>query len=107
MMSFTADVQFSSGTATIRLTGELDSGSAPRLEDVIQEVSGRDVHRLVFALEGLSYLSSAGLRCLVFAEQKMPPGVPIILTGPQPDVAETIRLTGFDRSVQIEGSASA
>ena len=106
-MTFTADPQFSAGTATIRLSGELDSGSAPQFEQVINDVASRDVSRLVLGMEELAYLSSAGLRCLVFAQQKMPAGVPIILTGLQPDVAETIRLTGFDRRVQIQGRADA
>lgn len=107
-MAFTADAQFSSGTATVRLAGELDSGSAPRLAEVINDVSGRDsLHHLVLDMADLSYLSSAGLRCLVFAEQKLPQGVPMVLTSLQPDVAETIRLTGFDRSVQIRGHAGA
>ncbi|HEY0935861.1 MAG TPA: anti-sigma factor antagonist, partial [Trebonia sp.] len=107
-MDFTADVQFSSGTATVRLAGELGSAAAPRLEQVINDVSGRDgLRHLVLDMADLSYLSSAGLRCLVFAEQKLPAGVPMVLTSLQPDVAETIRLTGFDRSVQIRGYAGA
>jgi anti-anti-sigma factor len=47
---------------------------------------------------------SAGLRCLVFAQQKMPHGVQIVIVGARPEVAETIRLTGFDRAVVMQES---
>jgi anti-anti-sigma factor len=47
-------------------------------------------------------MSSAGLRSLVFAHQKMPPGMEIVLIGARPEVAETIRLTGFDRSIVMQ-----
>jgi anti-anti-sigma factor len=47
-------------------------------------------------------MSSAGLRCLVFAHQKLGRAVEIVLVGTQPAVAETISMTGFDRSVIMQ-----
>jgi anti-anti-sigma factor len=92
------------GTATIRLDGELDGQSAPELHDLVSRVAEEEVARLVLLMDTLSYMSSAGLRCLVFAHQKMPFGSEIVLVGTRPEVAETIRLTGFDRSVTMQES---
>lgn len=101
-MSFDAKLQLEDGTATIRLSGELDGTSAPRFNDLISEAASSQPSRLVLLAENLTYMSSAGIRCLVFANQKLPRKTEIVFVGAQPDVAETIRLTGFDRSITME-----
>jgi anti-anti-sigma factor len=106
-MTFNAKLHVSDEVATIRLAGELDAASAPRFNSIIAEAAGQQVRQLVLLADELRYMSSAGLRCLVFAQQKMPPGVQIVLTGAQPDVAETIRLTGFDRSLVLQEADGA
>jgi anti-sigma B factor antagonist len=106
-MSFNAKMHVVEDAATIRLTGELDRLAAPRLNELIVEAADKQVKRLVFLMEELMYMSSAGLRCLVFAHQKMPRGVAIVLIGTRPEVAETIKLTGFDRSITMQESAEA
>ncbi|MGW4401144.1 STAS domain-containing protein [Amycolatopsis nivea] len=98
-MGFHGRMHAENGVATIRLVGEVDSRSAHRLNELIVAAVKRTPQRLVLLAEELTYLSSAGLRSLVFAHQKMGRGVEIVLVGVQPDVAETIRLTGFDRSI--------
>ncbi len=106
-MAFSTDLHLEEGTATIRLDGELDSRSAPELAELVSKVATeQDVERLVLLMAELSYMSSAGLRCLLFAHQKMPAQAQIILVGTQPQVAETIRLTGFDRSITMQESAA-
>ncbi|MBW4717744.1 STAS domain-containing protein [Saccharothrix obliqua] len=106
-MSFAAKSHVWDGTATIRLTGELAAKSAGQFNRVIADVSAQDPHRLVLLLDELTYLSSAGLRSLVYAHQRLGRGVEIVLVGAQPEVAETIRLTGFDRSVVMQEPTGA
>jgi anti-anti-sigma factor len=101
-MSFDAKLLMEDSVATIWLSGELDAGSARRFNDLIADAARHQPSRLVLLAEHLSYMSSAGLRCLVFARQKMPGAIEIVLVGAQPDVAETITLTGFDRSITME-----
>jgi anti-sigma B factor antagonist len=104
-MSFDASITIEHETATIRLVGSLDRFAAPRLNDLVGEAAHQEVGRLVLLMSELSYMSSAGLRCLVFAHQKMPSDAEIVLVGTQPEVAETIRLTGFDRSITMQETA--
>lgn len=104
-MSFQTRTHVEAGVASIKLIGELDSRAAHRFNGVIAELTenpAKPLSRLVLLMEELSYMSSAGLRCLVFAHQKLGRGVEIVLVGTQPSVAETINLTGFDRSVVMQ-----
>lgn len=101
-MSLQTRMDSEDGVVTIRLTGEVDSRSAHQLNDLITTAADNKPSRLVLLADGLTYLSSAGLRCLVFAHQKMGPGVEIVLIGAHPEVAATIRMTGFDRSIVMQ-----
>ncbi|HEX6355569.1 anti-sigma factor antagonist [Actinophytocola sp.] len=101
-MSFQGKLHVEDGVVTIRLVGEVDSRSAHELNELIIDAADKNPTRLVLLAEDLTYLSSAGLRCLVFAHQKMGRDTEIVLVGTRPEVAETIRLTGFDRSIVMQ-----
>ncbi len=85
--------------AKITLVGELDASVAPSFRDQIEEAAAQHAKKLVLLLETLDYMSSAGLRTLVFAKQKMGAQVKIYLIGTQEQVVEPIRQTGFHYSV--------
>ena len=55
---------------TLGITGRLDTTTAPNLETVINELS-EDTKELVFNTAELEYISSAGIRVLLFAYKKM------------------------------------
>ena len=98
-MAFDAHLDMDNGIAKITLTGELDASVAPQFQERIKEAADAHAQKLVLLLEGLSYMSSAGLRALVFAKQKMGAQVKIYLIGAQEQVVEPIKQTGFHYSV--------
>jgi anti-sigma B factor antagonist len=50
------------GTITVKLTGSLDTATAPELERQLAPVLGGQVKDIVFDLAHLKFISSAGLR---------------------------------------------
>lgn len=62
--------QQDNGILTITLEGRMDITTAPDLEKEIKD-SLDGVTELVFDLEKLTYISSAGLRVLLIAQKKM------------------------------------
>jgi anti-anti-sigma factor len=50
------------GTVTVKLTGSLDTATAPELERQLAPVLGGSVKDIVFDLAQLKFISSAGLR---------------------------------------------
>jgi anti-anti-sigma factor len=85
--------------AKVTLVGELDGSVAGQFKDKVQEAANHDAKRLILVLNELEYMSSAGLRVLVFAKQKMGSGVDIYVVGVQETVLEPIKMTGLDKSV--------
>jgi|tagenome__1003787_1003787.scaffolds.fasta_scaffold20986372_4 anti-anti-sigma factor len=98
-MTFTADLCHEDRTAVLTLTGDLDTPSAQVFQDQMQRAINGQPDRLVLDLTALRHLTSAAVRVLVVARQKLADEVPIILVGAQTGVERTIRLIGIDRSL--------
>ncbi len=100
-MTFQTTMAIAGDVTTVQLTGELDATSAPVFRDILERAAQGSVARLVLDVTELTYMSSAGLRGLVFAKQRMGPGVEIFVVGARDVVSETIHLTGLDRTVTM------
>ncbi|MBQ8967169.1 STAS domain-containing protein [Ruminococcus sp.] len=81
-------------TLTVALDGRLDTLTAPQLEDK-QEDSIEGVEKLVFDLEKLQYISSAGLRVLLSAMQIMEEQGELKVRNARPEVMDVFEVTGF------------
>jgi len=56
-------------TTTVRLSGSLDTSTAPELENQLASVLAGPVKELVFDLAQLTFISSAGLRVIASARK--------------------------------------
>jgi len=61
----------STGAITIKLTGSLDTATAPELEQQLAPVLAGPVKDLVFDLAQLKFISSAGLRVFSTARKQL------------------------------------
>ncbi|MEW5871005.1 MAG: STAS domain-containing protein [Chloroflexota bacterium] len=98
-MAFKLSSEFDNGIGKVILEGELDGLVAESFRDEVSKLSAQKLRRLVLDMKALDYMSSAGLRVLVFARQKMSGDVDIYLVGASESVRETIEMTGFHYSV--------
>ena len=86
---------------TFALEGRLDTATAPQLEAGIKEaIDG--VVSLVFDLEKLDYVSSAGLRVLLSAQKIMNEQGKMIVTHVNSLVMDIFEITGFTDVLTIE-----
>ena len=100
-MAFTIDSEMYNGISRINLHGELDGMVADQFREAVSAAAGQNPRRLVLDMTDLAYMSSAGLRVLVFARQKMGGEVDIFVVGANEGVTETIEMTGFHYSVTM------
>ena len=85
---------------TIALEGRLDTTTAPELE---KELVGLDnVTELIMDMEKLDYISSAGLRVLLWAHKTMRDKGQMKVTHVNEIVAEVFEVTGFGDILTIE-----
>ncbi len=86
---------------TIKPVGEINSVTAPELEEVIKnDLNG--VKALVFDFSELEYLSSAGLRVLLVAQKLMNKKGPMSVRNVNSNVMEILDITGFSNVLDIE-----
>ena len=86
----------------IELDGRLDALTSPMLES---ELSGclNDVGKLIFDMEKMRYISSAGLRVLLFGQKLMADNNgSMTLIHVCPEVEEVFDVTGFSSVLNIE-----
>jgi anti-anti-sigma factor len=92
-LSITIDERVPSGHL-ITLAGRLDTNTAPELDQTLDTLlAGTEVQRLVFDLERLEYLSSAGIRCFIRARKLLEPRkARVALVSPQPPVRKVLEI---------------
>ena len=87
-------------TLTVELVGEVDSMNTPELEEkLLKEIDG--VKELIFDLEGLEYISSAGLRVLLTMQKTMKAQGSMIIRNTNEEVMEIFKVTGFVRLLNL------
>ena len=87
---------------TIALEGRLDSTNAPQLEAEIKDALV-GVTELVFDLEKLEYMSSAGLRIMISCQKIMNKQGKMAIRNVNEFVKTVFEITGMDSVVNIEG----
>jgi len=91
-----------SGAAlTVALEGRLDTTTAPKLEEELRS-SVDGITRLVFDVEKLEYISSAGLRVLLAMQKLMNRQGAMLLRNVNEAVMEVFEVTGFSDILSIE-----
>jgi anti-sigma B factor antagonist len=93
-------VRFDGLNHAVLLEGELDLGSAPRLEHVINDLAPSVAGYVLLDLEGVSFTDAAGLTAIERAAQVL--AGRLVVCGPGPRVREIIELTRLNERIQVE-----
>lgn len=99
-MALQINPSLTGSTARLELVGELDGKIAPAVRDAVDKLLAGSPHALILEVAELTFMSSAGLRVLIFAKQKQP-SLKIYVVKPQAPVIDTLRKTGFYDGVYV------
>lgn len=81
--------------------GRIDTFTAPELEkEVRANLPGCD--KMIFDFGSVEYISSAGLRVLVFAQQELTNTGGIVLKRLNENIEKIMAMTGLDNIITIE-----
>ena len=81
-------------TLTVSISGRVDTKTAPELLEFLQGAMP-GVEELVLDLAEVEYVSSAGLRVILFAQKTMTSQGSMKVANVNSDIMETFELTGF------------
>lgn len=89
-------------TLTVAVSGRLDTNTAPELQNaLVPEI--RDIKKVELDLAGLDYISSAGLRVLLFLHKQCEgTGATLFLFNCNEMAMDVFKMTGFDKILNIE-----
>ncbi len=91
----------SEGMLQLNVEGKIDAVSCEEFQTMVLR-SFTKTNSLIINLEGVTYMSSAGLRALVLgnktAESK---GGKMVIINSQPQVLDVFKVTGFDNILDI------
>ena len=96
----TMEIKKMGAQTIIDLSGRLDTSTAPVLEKTINEQIPADTN-LVLDLNGLEYLSSAGLRVLLGAQKRMQKSGSMKLIHVCEEIMDVFEMTGFADILEI------
>ena len=86
---------------TVKLGGRLDTITAPQFEGEMRgAING--VTRLILDFSNLEYISSAGLRVVLYAQKVMNKQGSMVIRGANAEILEIFEVTGFVDILNIE-----
>ena len=97
----TIEKNLSGSELNVKVTGRLDTVTAPQLEAELKE-SFAGIEKLILDFASLEYLSSAGLRVLLAAQKVMNKQGEMIIKNVNDTINEIFEVTGFIDILTIE-----
>ena len=97
----TIEKKLDNESATLIVSGRLDTQTAPELENELDSVLS-SLKELTFDFANLEYVSSAGLRVILKAQKAMNAQGSMKLTGVNDSIMEVFDITGFLDILTIE-----
>jgi anti-sigma B factor antagonist len=89
------------GYHLLSLEGDIDTKTAPELFEALNQLELASIGDLRIDMNSVGFLSSAGLRALLFAKQNMSNLNRLILIGANNEIIEVITKTGLADAVML------
>ncbi len=95
-------------TGTLRLSGELDIATVPRVEEAVERLRAGGADQLMLDLQGLDFVDSSGLRmCIVLQQRADAEGWSLRMRRPGEQALAVFRLSGVEATLPFVEDASA
>ncbi len=88
-------------TLTVGLDVELTRINAPSLQELLSSYRDQDIQKIVFDATDLAFISSAGIRCIIFARREVGDKPEIVFENCAPEIYEVFQITGLHRFISF------
>lgn len=103
-MALSIKVDRAESIVTLTISGDIDTKTAPDLLKELTSLELKELSELRLILGEVAFMSSAGLRAIVFAKQKMPHSARLYLVGASEMIVDTVKKTGLSQAVVFASS---
>jgi anti-sigma B factor antagonist len=94
--------QYPHGIWLVGVRGRLDQSLTPQLNEMLTSLLDNGRYQLIVDLNGVNYINSGGLRCLVSAWRKArAENGDVVLFGLNDRILEVFTMVGFDKVFRI------
>jgi anti-anti-sigma factor len=96
-------VERNGDTAIVRIDGEIEFATAPRLRTIILELAHDGARPVILDLEHVTFLDSAGISLLIQAKKRLAAsGSDLVLQAPLPNVRRVLEISGVIELFRVE-----
>lgn len=88
-------------TLHVELDFELSTKNAPALQEGLKQYQGQDIQKVVFDATNLVYISSAGIRVIIFASQKLGRRPKIEFLNSAKEIYDTLDISGITNLISF------
>ena len=100
--TLTVETRVDGAALTIAVIGHVDGNTVPSLESAVRELAGSERPAVIFDLERMTYVSSAGLRVfLLTAKQVQNVGGKVVFCSLADSVDKVFDISGFNQVLTI------
>jgi anti-sigma B factor antagonist len=91
------------GGAVVRIEGEVEFATAPRLRATLLDLAQEGVSPVVVDLAAVSFLDSAGISLLIQAKKRLAnANADLVLRSPQQNIRRVLEISGVTEFFRIE-----
>ena len=88
-------------TLRIDMGAELSKANAPALQEQLSGYKGRDIRKIVFDATDLVFISSAGIRCIIYARRELGQKPDIVFENCANEIYGVFEMTGLSRFINF------
>ncbi len=88
-------------TLTVILGDELAKVNAPAMMKLLSSYHGQDIRKVVFDATELVFISSAGIRCIIYAKRELGKDPEIVFENCANEIYEVFETTGLSRFISF------
>ena len=93
------NIRFEGSTLFIVLGFELSTAYAPVLKEHLEQYVGQDIKRIVFDTTDLVYISSSGIRTIIYAQQQIGHSPEIVFVNCAQEIYDAFEITGLNHYI--------
>jgi anti-sigma B factor antagonist len=89
-------------TLYVKLDFELSTANASDLKDELNQYKDQDIQKIVYDFTDMVYLSSAGIRVILFSRQNFNKHPILVFVNCAKEIRETLELTGISNIINFD-----